>query len=286
MTVQYIRSLGLTLAKHAGFAIAVAALLYARPIARSTPSQPDLPTFMEPRTGTTLVEIPAGTFQMGSPAGEPSRNDDESGHEVRITHTFLIGRYEVTQAEWRSLMGTSPSHFSGCGPRCPVEQVSYFDVEDFLRRLNSVRSPRRYRLPTEAEWEYACRAGTTTPFSTGANLTTDQANYNGTFPYPGFSRGEYREHPTPVGSFPLNRWGLGDMHGNVWEWTSDWYGPYGADQATDPHGPASGEKKVIRGGSWYFDANSARCALRYTHVPADRGFSLGFRVAADRVAER
>jgi formylglycine-generating enzyme required for sulfatase activity len=286
MTVQYIRSFARTLVRHASFAIAVAAILAAVPIVWSMPAQPDRPTFMEPRTGITLVEIPAGTFQMGSPASEPSRGEDELRHEVRITRAFLIGRYEVTQAEWRILMGTSPSHFSACGPRCPVEQVNYFEVEDFLRRLNSARSARHYRLPTEAEWEYACRAGTTTTFSTGANLTTDQANYNGTFPYAGFPKGAYREHPTPVGSFPLNRWGLGDMHGNVWEWTSDWYGSYGAGPETDPRGPASGEKKVIRGGSWYFDANSARCALRYTHAPQDRGFSLGFRIAADRAAER
>jgi formylglycine-generating enzyme required for sulfatase activity len=141
----------------------------------------------------------------------------------------------------------------------------------------------RYRLPTEAEWEYACRAGTTGPFSTGETLTTEQANYNGQFPYTG-AAGEFRQRPTPVGSFPSNRWGLSDMHGNVWEWTADWYGAYAetASANIDPRGPQSGEKRVIRGGSWYFDANSARCALRYTHAPQDRGFSLGFRVAADR----
>jgi formylglycine-generating enzyme required for sulfatase activity len=188
-------------------------------------------------------------------------------------------------------MGTSPSQFSGCGSRCPVENVTFADVRQFVDRLNA-RAPApqstapslRFRLPTEAEWEYACRARTTGPFSTGENLTTAQANYNGRFPYASFPAGEYRQKPTPVGSFPLNPWGLGDMHGNVWEWTADWYGPYSDRDAAnvDPHGPAEGEKRVIRGGSWYFDANSARCALRYTHAPEDKGFSLGFRVAADR----
>jgi formylglycine-generating enzyme required for sulfatase activity len=182
-------------------------------------------------------------------------------------------------------MGTAPSHFSSCGPRCPVENINYFDVQKFLEKLNA-HPPQtlRYRLPTEAEWEYACRARTTGPFSTGENLTTAQANYNGRQPYGSFPAGDFRQKTTPVGTFPLNPWGLADMHGNVWEWTSDWYGPYSEVRAAniDPRSGPSGEKRVIRGGSWFFDANSARCALRYTHAPQDKGFSLGFRVAADR----
>jgi formylglycine-generating enzyme required for sulfatase activity len=241
---------------------------------------------VEPRTHMTLLEMPAGTFVMGSADNEIGRSADESAHEVVITRPFLLGQHEVTQEEWHALAGTNPSHFSDCGPRCPVENVSYAEIETFLNRLNEGDRAFRYRLPTEAEWEYTCRAGTTTPFSTGANLTTDQANYNGTFAYATFGRGVNRERPTAAGTFPPNPWGLADMHGNVWEWTSDWYGPYAAGSAIDPHGPPSGEKKVIRGGSWYFDANSARCALRYTHAPQDRGFSLGFRVAADRLPAR
>ncbi|MGE5243202.1 MAG: formylglycine-generating enzyme family protein [Betaproteobacteria bacterium] len=228
-----------------------------------------------------LVEIGAGRFMMGSPTAEFGRGIDEVQHEVTITRPFFLGRFEVTQHDWRAVMGANPSHFGGC-ERCPVERVNYFEVREFLARLNTGQREFVYRLPTEAEWEYGCRAGTTTPFNTGADLTAEQANYNGTFPYIGFRHGPNRERTTPVGSFAPNAWGLYDMHGNVWEWTADWYGPYPAGPAADPTGPRTGEKRVIRGGSWYFDANSARCALRYTHAPQDRGFSLGFRVAADR----
>ena len=242
-------------------------------------------TATDPWTGMVLVELPPGRFTMGSASLETGRNDDEVLHDVEITRPFLLGQYEVTQQEWRTVMGGAPSQFTICGPRCPVESVSYVEVQTFLEKLNA-RTPQtlRYRLPTEAEWEYACRARTTGPFSTGENLTTAQANYNGRQPYGSFPAGEFRQKPTPAGTFPLNPWGLADMHGNVWEWTSDWYGRYSesASANIDPHSAASGERRVIRGGSWFFDANSARCALRYTHAPLDKGFSLGFRVAADR----
>ena len=230
-----------------------------------------------------LVEIPAGRFTMGSPVDERGRNADEVAHEVTISRPFFLGRYEVTQAEWTAVMGNNPSRFADCGPRCPVENVTFDDAHRYIGRLNAQPGAAFvYRLPTEAEWEYACRAGTTTPFATGATITTAQANVDGRFPYADTAAGELRERPTPVGTFAPNAFGLADMHGNVWEWTSDWYGPYGAAAARDPRGLLSGEKRVIRGGSWFFDANSARCALRYTHAPVDRGFSLGFRVAADR----
>jgi len=252
------------------------------------------PGVVEPWTGITLVEVPAGRFTMGSPSAEAGRNDDETLHDVELTRPFLIGRFELTQQEWRTVMGNAPSHFAACGSRCPVENVSFDEVQQFIARLNARTTAAgqalrlRFRLPSEAEWEYACRANTTGPFSTGENVTTAQANYNGTFPYPPAGKataGEFRQKPTAVGSFPFNQLGLADMHGNVWEWTADWYGPYSENAAAniDPRGAASGDKRVIRGGSWAFDGNSARCGLRYTHAAKDRGYSLGFRVAADRV---
>jgi sulfatase modifying factor 1 len=239
-----------------------------------------------------LVPIPPGRFVMGSPQSEIGRGADETPHIVSISRGFLLGQHEVTQAEWRAVMRTSPGFFRDCEASCPVESVNLADIAQFLDALNATDPPRssshglHYRLPTEAEWEYACRAGTTTPFSTGENLTTAQANYNGLFPYSAFPKGLNREQPTPAGSFAPNAWGVADMHGNVWEWTSDWYGPYPPGAAIDPRGPSSGTRRVIRGGSWFFDGNSARCALRDTHAPQDRGFSLGFRVAADRVPAR
>jgi sulfatase modifying factor 1 len=256
-----------------------AALLVAIAVARlSAPGPANF--YIEPRTRMVLVAIRPGTFMMGSPETEAGRNDDESAHRVTIPHLFYIGQHEVTQTEWKQVMGSSPSFFAGC-ERCPVEQVNFDEVNDFLARLNAGTSAMRFRLPTEAEWEYACRAGTTTPFNTGSALSGDQANFDGRSHVEGEEDGAALERTLPVGAFPPNAWGLYDMHGNVWEWTNDWYGPYDPRRDNGPRGADSGVKRVIRGGSWRFDANSARCALRYTHAPQDRGPSLGFRMVAD-----
>ena len=234
----------------------------------------------EPTTGMVMIRIPAGRFVMGSPVTEPGREPQERQHQVTISRPFYLGRSEVTQREWTAIMGANPSHFRDASGTLPVERVNWYDAQEFLRRL-SARSGHHFRLPTEAEWEYACRAGTTSPFSSGARLSAVQANFDARYPGASGIAGPARDRTMPVGSYPPNPWGLHDMHGNVWEWCQDWHCDYAAGDVTDPVGACRTEYRVIRGGSWHFDAASARCALRYTHRPQDRGFTLGFRAAMD-----
>jgi len=213
-------------------------------------------TFREPRTGMQFVPIPAGSFEMGSARNEPGHRADETLHRVTITGPFYMSATEVTQEQWTAVMGSNPSHFHG--RNLPVESVTWFEVQEFLRRTHC-------RLPTEAEWEYACRAGSKGSYSVGEQLSTTIANYDS-------------KSTKPVASFPPNAWGLYDMHGNVWEWCADEYCPYPSSEVSDPFERCGSVYKVIRGGSWYFGADSARSALRYTHEPRLRGFSIGFRV--------
>jgi sulfatase modifying factor 1 len=244
----------------------------------STSQSPAEPiTWTEPETGMTFRRIEPGVFLMGSRATEAGREAQEQQHSVRLTRPFWIAVYEVTQSEWQEIMGTNPSHWRDETGRLPVEEVSWFEVRDFLTRLESRAPGNRFRLPTEAEWEYACRAGTSTPFGTGESLAPTDANYATSAERAAAGEGR----TMAVGSFKPNAWGLHDMHGNVWEWTGDEHCAYGTDPATDPRPSCGGSLKVIRGGSWYFGADSARCALRYTHRPQDRGFSLGFRVVRE-----
>jgi formylglycine-generating enzyme len=239
----------------------------------------DLPrTYREPRTGLRFVLVPAGRFQMGSSAAEPGHRADEILHSVTLTRPFYMSTTEVTQEQWLAIMGDRPSHFRGAG--LPVESVTWFEVQEFLRRL-SAADGEHFRLPTEAEWEYACRAGSTGPYSFGKQISTGDANYDGRYPMPGQAAGQYRGTPTPVASFPPNAWGLYDMHGNVWEWCADEYCPYPSSAVSDPVGACGSPYRVIRGGSWYFGADSTRSALRYTHEPRLRGFSIGFRVVRE-----
>jgi formylglycine-generating enzyme required for sulfatase activity len=229
--------------------------------------------------GIEFIRVPAGSFTMGTPQTEAGREAQETEHRVTLSRAFYLGKYEVTQAQWTTVMGANPSQFADCGPSCPVERVSFQDVEEFISRLNA-RGDGGYRLPTEAEWEYACRAGGSQPFGHSSSLSSRDANIDGEFPYDA-PRGGARNRTTRVGYFAANGWGFFDMSGNVWEWTADWYCPYPADGAIDPVGSCQSDYRVIRGGSWKFDGNSARCGLRYTHRPQDRGPSLGFRVAHD-----
>ncbi len=227
-----------------------------------------------------LVLIESGEFLMGSPSSEAKRDDDEGPqHRVRISKPFYMGKHEVTQAQWRAVMGSNPSHFKG--DDLPVEQVSWDGIQEFCRKL-SERAGRTIRLPTEAEWEYSCRAGTTTPFHFGSTISPDQVNYDGNHPYGEGRKGVYREKTTSVGSFPANAWGLYDMHGNVWEWCGDWCGEdyYADSPGADPTGPGSGKYRVLRGGSWLSLARYCRCANRRWCRPGLRNDYVGFRVVA------
>ena len=239
-----------------------------------------------------LALIPAGEFMMGSreSAQEVARKSGYSGakaewftrehprHRVRITQPFYMGKYEVTQSQYERIMGTNPSFFKGSN--LPVEMVSWDNAMEFCRKL-SQRTGRKVRLPTEAEREYACRAGTTTPFHFGETISTSQVNYDGNLPYAGGAKGTCRQKTTSVGSFAANAWGLHDMHGNVAEWCSDWYdeGYYAKTPRQDPKGAVSGKYRVLRGGSWSGHSSGCRSAFRGCLGPTSRHSLIGFRVA-------
>jgi formylglycine-generating enzyme required for sulfatase activity/uncharacterized protein YgiM (DUF1202 family) len=227
----------------------------------------------------TLCYIPPGSFTMGSPASEANRSDDEDQVQVRISKGFWLAKTECTQAQWRAVMGAEPSHFKG--DDLPVESVSWEDAQAFMAKLNGknvLPAGWKWSLPSEAQWEYACRAGTMTATSYGDSLSSMQANFDGNEPYGSASKGPYLEKTSPVGSYAANAWGLQDMHGNVSEWCSDWY----ADKlpgGTDPMGAFSGTHRVGRGGSWNFRGLNCRSAGRDW---LDTGFgndSGGFRCA-------
>jgi formylglycine-generating enzyme required for sulfatase activity len=258
-------------------AVAAAGLVIAVTGARlAAPGPPAF--YVEPNTRMVLVAIEPGSFVMGSPASEAGRRPDEQPRRITLSRRIYMGRYEVTQAEWQMVMGVNPSRFSDCA-RCPVEQVNFYDVDDFVTRMSARSTAMRYRLPTEAEWEYACRAGTTTAYAFGDQLAANDGQVNSA-PADGVTTEAGAGRTRPVGGLRPNPWGLHDMHGNVLEWTNDFYGPYDDRDDVDPRGSDVGTERVVRGGSWYLDAASARCAQRNAYSPQDRGFSLGFRVVA------
>jgi formylglycine-generating enzyme required for sulfatase activity len=211
------------------------------------------------------VPIPAGTFTMGSPTNEVNRGDDETQHQVTLS-AFKMSKHEVTFEQYDAFCdatGRSKPSDKGWGRgNRPVINVSWDDATDFAEWMGC-------RLPTEAEWEYAARAGTTTPFSTGNNLTFLQANFNG-------------QKTLPVGSFAANAYGLFDMYGNVWEWCSDWYGDYSTSAQTNPKGASSGSLRMIRGGSWFDYSYLSRSAIRTGYTPVNRIFSVGFRLVSPK----
>ena len=215
-----------------------------------------------------------GSFQMGSPEDEEDRYDDETLHEVTLTSGYWLGKHPVTQAQWENVMGDNPSEFKGANR--PVEEVSWDEVTSFCEKLTEqerkagrLPAGMEYQLPTEAQWEYACRAGTTTRFSFGDELTAEDANFD-----------ENVDETTEVGKYPANDWGFHDMHGNVDEWCADWFeDDYPTGNVTNPTGPADGSYRVLRGGSWHDSANYARSAIRCWIVPALGNFYLGFRLS-------
>lgn len=230
--------------------------------------------------GMKFVSIPAGTFMMGSPPDEPGRGDDEELHRVTLSKPFYIQTTEVTQGQWKNVMGNNPSSLRDCDG-CSVELVSWEDAQKFIERLNQVEGTTKYRLPSEAEWEYASRAGTATPFHTGYCISTKQANYDGNKPISCCPSGENRKKTAKAGDLPPNPWGVYEMNGNVWEWCQDWKGNYPAEHVTDPRGPSSGNARVLRGGSWLDDARNLRSARRFSYPPDYRDYDIGFRVVKD-----
>jgi formylglycine-generating enzyme required for sulfatase activity len=265
---------------------------------------------LAPGVVLTMVEIPAGTFLMGSPPGEEGRDiyasldsdlkkslgiegrDAEAQRRVTVP-AFWIARFPITQAQWKLVarlgkiereLNADPSNFKG--PERPVENVSWQDAIEFCRRLSKL-TKRNYTLPSEAQWEYACRAGTTTPFHFGETLITELANYDGNDTYGQGPQGAYRQQTTNVGSFPANAWGLQDMHGNVWEWCLDRWHPSLAKAPTDGSAwqePAPEvakqyqDQRLLRGGSWYVDPGNCRSASRHGDLPDDQHYDVGFRV--------
>jgi uncharacterized protein (TIGR02996 family) len=243
---------------------------------------------MTAAVGMELALIPAGTFLMGSPETEPQRYADEGPrHPVTLTRPFYLGVYPVTQQQFFQVLGRNPSHFTPQrrgGHNHPVEQVSWDDAVAFCRRLSELpgekEAGRVYRLPTEAEWEHACRAGSTTPFWWGDTITSDRANFDGTDPYHASPRSRFLQRTTVVGAYRPNPFGLYDVHGNVWEWVNDWMGAdyYRRSPAVDPRGPKSGHGYVVRGGSWFSSGRGCRSAHRGQGGRTGDN-QIGFRVA-------
>jgi formylglycine-generating enzyme required for sulfatase activity len=217
-----------------------------------------------------LIYIPPGSFIMGSQFDEPGRGEDEAPLRVNITKGYFLQTTEVTQQQWENVMGNNPANFNECGGDCPVENISWLDAKRFIDRLNRLEQTTAYRLPTEAEWEYAARAGNQGWFCFG----NDQNIFNEYAWYKGNSDGRTQA----VAQKKPNAWGLFDVHGNVWELCQDWDGTYPAGTATDPSGPSKGYYRVARGGAWYYPMLHARNANRFYVLEDDENYTVGFRI--------
>ncbi len=239
---------------------------------------------IDPKQGKEVQQImrwiPDGVFKMGSPEDEAERiASEEKQHEVIIKQGFWLADTACTQALWQAVMGENPSDFDD-NEQNPVENISWHDSQAFIKKANQFLGEEFLRLPSEAEWEYSCRAGTTTPFSTGETITTEQANFNGNYPYKTkkapVEKGQYREKTMPVVSFSPNPWGLYQMHGNVWEWC---YDVFQEDYATVHEPSDASSNRVLRGGSWFDNARNLRSAFRDASAPDIRYDAFGLRLA-------
>lgn len=236
---------------------------------------------MSNKLGMNFVYIPPGTFLMGSPADETGRDDDERQHLVSISRGFYMQTTEVTQAQWKAVMDNNPSHFKNVGWKHPVEQVSYREVQEFIRKLNATEAGATYRLPTESEWEYACRAGTRAVFHIKVTKAEDRPGYSESLGQAAWYYRNAQKNTHPVGTREANTWGLYDMHGNVWEWCSDWLAPYPFNAVVDPQGPATGHARIRRGGSWSHYPMFCRSANRSWFNPHDSSADTGFRLVRE-----
>lgn len=297
----------------ASFSVLAATLLLVH-IGRTTVAQDNSAKSAKPKVitnsiGMKLVQIPSGEFVMGSPRTEAERGVRERQHKVVISRPFLMGAHEVTQRQYNRLMKPDRPRAvftakRGGGPDHPMETLLWQEAVDFCKKLSAQPAERKagrtYRLPTEAQWEYACRAGTTTAFHFGNSLSASQANFNGRYPYPGRTgdkkspTGKYLRRTARVGSYKPNAFGLYDMHGNVAEWCADWFDKdyYRDSPPRDPLGPPVGVLPtgfgrfylVVRGGCWVDDARACRSAYRHRGMPRNRYELIGFRVACDVAA--
>jgi formylglycine-generating enzyme len=248
-----------------------------KPIGETNP-----PKYFTNSLGMKFAWIPPGTFMMGSPISEAERSANETQHKVTLTKGFYMGVYTLTRAQWKEFMGQDHSNVEGDN-NSPVDNEGWDDCQEFIKKLQE-KDGKPYRLPTEAEWEYACRAGTTTPFHFGETISTDQVNFDGQFAYRNGAKGVSRGKPTPGGTFPANAWGLHDMHGNVWQWCQDCYREYSPTDITDPQGPDKRGLRVLRGGYFNTSAGICRSAFRFWVGDGRRGNNFlrrnsgGFRV--------
>lgn len=245
-------------------------------IALNSYAEQSTPSFKN-SLGMEFFLIQPGQFLMGSPEDEPGRYTGENPHTVNLTDPFYMQTTEVTQGQWMSLMKNNPASQKGCGDSCPVEQVSWDDVQGFIQKLNQKEGTDTYRLPTEAEWEYACRAGSRSAFPSG-NITALQCELDPHLDAIGWYCYNSKNKIQPVAQKKPNAWGLHDMAGNVHEWCQDWFGVYPYDEVTNPKGPPSGSYRVMRGGVWYSPARDCRCGSRFGSPPHYIFRHIGFRL--------